>query len=116
MFQPREQIDPLKTYCRTLSSVRDFEVTFYLLEDLRLPDGCDPPACDGLLCPVQRDGYPSRLFLSAKVRCPYERNWNCESARIAERNWFAFSWKVEAPNLTLVQMPRAHLAGFTRPK
>src|SRR5262245_8496512 len=104
MAHPQAQIDELRPYCARLGGLQEGGVTFYLLEGLRLPDGCDPRACDALLCPVPRDGYPSRLFLSVKVRCPFERNWNCVNARIGERNWFAFSWKFEGNNLTLVQM------------
>ena len=53
---------------------------------------------------------------AVKVKSPYDRNWNCENARIGEKNWFAFSWKVEGTNLTLVQILTGHLLGFTKPK
>lgn len=116
MEQPKEQIEELKRYCNGLSLLAEGGTDFFHLAGLRLPDGCTPSVCDGLLCPVPRDGYPSRLYLSAKVGCPFERNWNANDVRIAEKNWFAFSWKVEPTPPTLVQILLAHLAALTRPK
>lgn len=83
-------------------------VPFYLLPDLSLPLGCTPEKVDALLCPTPRDGYPSRLFFAQRIISPASRNWN-GAARILERNWFAFSWKVEVPNLRLAQLVLAHL-------
>ena len=54
-----------------MGALQEGGITFISLEGLRLPQGCDPPACDALLCPAPRDGYPSRLFLSVKVKSPY---------------------------------------------
>ena len=116
MDYPKRQIEELKAYCRKLAVLQEGGVTFFSLEGLRLPTGCEPQTCDALLCPTSRDQYPSRLFLSIKVRSPYDRNWNCENARIGEKSWFAFSWKVEGTNLTLVQILTGHLLGFTKPK
>lgn len=116
MDYPEPQVEELKRYCRKLGAVQEGGVTFYSLEGLCLPAGCDPPVCDALLCPTSRDQYPSRLFLSVKVKSPYDRNWNRENARIGEKNWFAFSWKVEGANLTLAQILTGHLLGFTKPK
>ncbi len=116
MDYPQEQIDELKAYCMKLKSLVEGDVTFFLLEGLRLPAVCKPNTCDGLLCPVAREGYASRLYLSEKISCPYDRNWNVSNARIGERNWFAFSWKVERANPTLAQVLIEHLSGFTREK
>jgi hypothetical protein len=113
---PAEEIEELKSYCKELSMVKEGEVTFLYLEGLRLPSGCEPEACNGLLCPVPRDGYPSRLYLSEKVKSPYIRNWNVNDARIGEKNWFAFSWKVDLKNSTLAKILVAHLTGFTKAK
>ena len=116
MEYPKEQTDELKSYCSKLSAFTEGGVTFLYLEGLRLPAGCDPQVCDGLLCPVPRDGYPSRLYLLVQVKSPYTRNWNVSNARIGEKNWFAFSWKVELASPTLVQILVTHLTGFTREK
>jgi hypothetical protein len=116
MEYPTTETDELKGYCSKLSALIEGGVTFLQMEGLRLPAGCSPDVCDGLLCPVPRDGYPSRLYLSAQISSPYTRNWNVSNARIAERNWFAFSWTVELRLPTLQQLLIAHLTGFTKAK
>ncbi len=116
MEYPKEQIDELRPYCSKISVLTEGSIVFLYLEGLRLPDGCQPSVCDALLCPVPRDGYPSRLYLSAQVTSRYTRNWNVSNARIGERNWFAFSWTVKLPSPTLVQILLSHLTGFTKEK
>jgi hypothetical protein len=113
---PREQLEDLKRYCSKLTALNEGNVTFFHLEGLRLPSGCVPQTCDALLCPVDRESYPSRLYFSAQIVSPYTRNWNVSNARIGEKNWFAFSWKVTLVSPTLVQLLLAHLEGFTREK
>jgi hypothetical protein len=113
---PREQTEELKRYCATLAELTDGGVTFLYVGGLRLPAGCEPSICDALLCPVEKDGYPSRLYLSVQVVSRYTRNWNCSNARIGERNWFAFSWKVNLASPTLSQLLVAHLNGFAKEK
>ena len=108
--------EALKGYCDRIALLTEGTVQAYLLEGLRLPAGCSPSSCDALLWPEPRDGYPSRLFLSAQISTPYARNWNVSNARIAERNWFAFSWKVDQPVTTLVETLVAHLNGFVTAK
>ena len=114
MSYPAEQIEQLKPYGDNLSAVTEGGSTYILLENLWLPAGCDPSRCDALLCPTPKDGYPSRLYLSTQVVCGFPRNWNCINARIAERNWFAFSWRVDGSTQTLQELLVAHLAGFAK--
>ena len=116
MEYPTQQIDELRPYCGKLSALNEGGITFLHLEGLRLPAGCEPAVCDALLCPVQRDGYPSRLFFSTEISGPYTRNWNVSDARIGERNWFAFSWKVDLAEPPLSQLLVAHLNGFAKQK
>lgn len=106
------EIEELKLYCSSLSSVTELNATLYLLKELKLPGGCEPATCDALLCPTSRgDGYPSRLFFSQQISTQVPRNWNGR-IRVAERNWVAFSWKVDGPT-RLPQILRAHLIGLT---
>ena len=116
MDYPDEQITALKRYCQRLSSFEELGTTFFKLDGLRLPAGCDPAVCDALLCPVEHAGYPSRLYFSGPVTSPYTKNWNATNERIGENNWFAFSWKVDLPNARLDQLLLAHLNGFAKEK
>jgi hypothetical protein len=114
MTYPKEQIDELKRYCLKVSALTEGN-TYFLLEGLRLPAGCEPAVCDALLRPFKgADNYPSLLYFSVKVTAPYSRNWNVLNARICERNWNAFSWNLTLPSPTLAQMLVAHLTALTR--
>lgn len=115
MAYPKEQTDELKIYCKNVSSLPEGGIDYLYLEELRLPAGCTPAICDALLCPVAKDGYPSRLYFSVQVTGQFARNWN-GTARIGERNWFAFSWKVELAAPTLAQLLVAHVNGFAKEK
>ena len=110
------QIDELKLYCEKVSSLLESGIAFLFLAGLRLPAGCRPAVCDALLCPVAKDGYPSRLYFSAQIAGAYTRNWNVTGARIGEKNWWAFSWKVNLSAPTLAQLLVAHLNGFAKEK
>ena len=111
----QEQMEELKKYCSKLSVFTEGGVTFLYLEDLRLPQGCTPKSCDALLCPVNRgDGYPSRLFFPAEASSLRSQKWNMADAHIAGKNWWAFSWRHNLTNPTLVQILVEHLTAFTR--
>jgi hypothetical protein len=116
MGYPQNQIDELKKYCDSVSTLQEGGIVFLFLSNLCLPAGCSPTTCDALLCPVPREGYPSRLYFSALIVSSYTRNWNISNARIGEKNWFAFSWKVDLNDPTLGQLLVAHLNGFTKEK
>ena len=115
MPYPKVQTDELKGYCKKVSSLPEAGIDFLYLEELRLPAGCTPAICDALLCPVAKDGYPSRLYFSVQVKGQFARNWN-GSVRIGEKNWYAFSWKVDLASPTLAQLLIAHLNGFAKEK
>lgn len=82
---------------------------YYLIPALALPEHCTPSEVDVLLCPTARDGYPSRLFLSAQVSGTSAQNW--KTARILGRDWWAVSYKVH-DGLRLAQLVPAHLTAF----
>jgi hypothetical protein len=109
-----DQVSELKLLCGSVDAFEDGGVTYLVLGGLALPPGCTPPSTDALLCSTPRDGYPSRLFFADRVQSPHERNWNF-NGRIGERNWHAFSWKVnDARAMRLAQLVRVHLDGFRR--
>jgi hypothetical protein len=116
MAYSSEQIEELKRYCLKLSSFSEAGTILFYMEKLRLPSGCTPDICDALLCPTTRRGYPSILYFSSQIQSAYTRNWNVLNERIGEKNWFAFSWRVDSPSSTLQQLLIAHLNGFAKVK
>ncbi len=109
-----DQIDALKSVYPTLGTAEEGSFKFILIEGLKLPEGCEPRTINGLLCPTERDGYPSRLFLSAKIahRGPGQ-NWNpANGSTILGQNWWAVSWKTTRSNQTLLEMVLDHLGAF----
>lgn len=106
------EVEELKQAFRTgLKGFMEGGLPFIFIEKLQLPDGCSPAAEDALLCPQQRDGYPSRLFFASQIQAPTSPNWNAHGVRIGDRNWYAVSWKVDT-NLRLLQLVAAHLRAF----
>lgn len=63
---------------------------------------------DVLLWPQARDGYATRLFLSAQV--PGAQNWN--SFSICGRQWFACSWQGVPAHLPWIEILANHLRAF----
>jgi hypothetical protein len=115
MAYPAERIDELRPYCKKVSALTEGGAVFLHLEALRLPEECEPAVCDGLLRPFAgTDSYPSQLYFSCQVKLPYGRNWNVISARICEKNWFAFSWKRTSGTSRLLAILREHLAALTQ--
>lgn len=103
-----DEVAELKLLCPDVSIVVEAGCEFILLPGLILPEGCAPVQIDALLCPVERDGYASRLFFGVQIQSKNKPNWNANAVRIVERNWHAYSWKI-GPNLRLAQMVAAHL-------
>src|SRR5688572_30637035 len=93
MAFPDDQLAELKLMCQLVAACDEAGATYILLRGLRLPEGCTPSTIDALLCPTEREGYPSRLFLSERVQGPFARNWNFDG-QVCGGKWYAFSWKV----------------------
>lgn len=111
------QVSQLKAYYPKLSSFEvgegDAKIPYVVIDDLDLPEGCQPRRVQGLLCPCTRDGYTSRLFLSEKVTHKGPgTNWNAAGVPIGSRSWWAVSWRTGTENLTLLGMLLAHLKAF----
>lgn len=82
---------------------------FIYVPKLVLPAGCQPAEVEALLCPQMRDGYATRLFLSAPVS---GRGSNWTQHRIADRTWHTWSWQNVQANQRLVQILLGHLGAF----
>ena len=106
-----EEIDELREICSGAQPYGEGGISYVLLPQLSLPDGCSPAQVDALLCPTAHHGYTSRLFLSQRISSPQARNWSTE-ARIMERTWHAISWKYDETNLRLAQILALQLRAF----
>ena len=106
---PDDQVAELKSYCSDVLVSQEADKVYFLLKGLQLPQECEPATCDALLCPWDRDGYPSRLFFDRELPTKVPRNWNAKGFRILERNWYAISWKLSRANLRLAEMVSGHL-------
>ena len=106
------QIAALKTLYPVISAEEEGQVLFLRIENLILPEGANPQTVTGLLCPILRDGYQSRLFLSAKVaHLGQGTNWNADGVLILGERWWAVSWQTK-PGQTLIEMVLDHLQAF----
>jgi hypothetical protein len=110
MSFPEDQVAEVKRFYPDVLAAKDGGITYLVLRDAPLPAGCNPPRMDLLLCPSERDGYTSRLYFAERVTCNNNLNWN-GMVRVIERNWHAFSWRVD-PGLRLLQMLLAHLGAL----
>lgn len=110
----RDSMDPIEELKKLFGIVLRSEEsgkTYFLIPQLAMPDGCTPARTDVLLCPSERDGYPSRLFFAERVACKGTPNWTTV-VRILERTWHAFSWRVPQTDLRPAQLVLAHLKGL----
>lgn len=110
MSLPDDEVAELKGFFPDLLAAKEGGITYVLLRNARLPQGCSPSSMDLLLCPAERDGYTSRLYFAERVQAAPTApalNWN-GTCRVLERNWSAFSWKVPG-GLRLAQLVQAHL-------
>ena len=87
---------------------------FVLIPELELPEGVAPSRVDALLCPTPRDGYPSRLFYSARPQNAPPQFRNVQASHVLGRTWYACSWRVRT-GLRLVQLVRSHLDSLKHP-
>lgn len=106
-----DEVEELKQIYGEIARADEGGLVYLLIKGLHLPAGCAPPSSDALLRPMQRDGYDSRLYFASQIQSPTPRNWNGQ-VRILDRNWFAFSWKLNASGLRLAQMVQMHLQGL----
>lgn len=112
MEYPQEQVDELKRLFSNVSYAEEGGFHYFLIENLQLPDGCQPGRSDVLLCPQLREGYQSRLYFPTQVSATKQLNWNGNTF-ILDRQWFAYSWRLQQNDLRLAQMVASHLKGLS---
>jgi hypothetical protein len=112
-MHPEDQLQEVAALYPGAATAEEGGVTFILLPGAALPDGVTPTHVDLLLCPLERDGYPCRLFFASAIQGGPSLNWHVQGTRILDRAWWAFSWRVP-PGLRLAQMVEAHLQALRR--
>jgi hypothetical protein len=108
---PDDQVRELATLYTGASYATEGGFPYFVIPQLLLPEGCCPQQVDALLCAANKDGYASRLFFASPVKCAKQLNWNANSVRILDRNWYAHSWRTREGQ-RLAQMVAMHLGAF----
>lgn len=101
-----DDLSELQLICVRVSEFQAEGRRFLLLGKLTLPPGCTPAAAEGLLCPQERDGYATRLFLSEPIS---GKGTNWSRHRILDREWHTWSWQGISANQRLAQILAGHL-------
>lgn len=102
-------IAELQAICPGAAEMTEAGLIYVFLPKLKLPEGCSLSEVEALLCLSARDGYPTRLFLSAAV-AGKGNNWR--TYRILDRTWHSWSWKDVSSSLRPAQILLGHLDAF----
>ena len=111
MNYPPDQIEELKRLFKDVSYASEGGYHYFLIRNVILPKPNTPASTDVLLCPNEREGYSSRLYFPTQIQCGKSLNWN-GSTFIFDRQWYAFSWKLQSTERRLAQMVTSHLRGL----
>ena len=101
-----EHMAELTAMCGEAREMTESGQSFIYLSQFKLPAGCEPAQLEALLCPHARDGYTTRLFLSAPV-AGRGQNWTIH--RIVDRSWYTFSWNNVSAQLRPAEILAEHL-------
>jgi hypothetical protein len=99
-------LDEIRRVCSEAKEMEEGGLAYLYMPKLKLPKGCEPQVMDGLLCLHSREGYLTRLFLSARVS---NKSLNWSSHRIFEREWHTWSWNGVNANLRPIEILLGHL-------
>jgi hypothetical protein len=102
----QEWLEEIRVLSPEAREMTEAGLAYLYLPGLKLPKGCDPQVVDALLCLQPRDGYATRLFLSARLSTK-PLNWG--SHRILDREWYTWSWKDVSANMRPVEILLGHL-------
>lgn len=82
---------------------------FIHIPKLKLPGSNNPSEIEALLCPQMRDGYATRLFLSAPI-AGKGNNWTTH--HILGKTWHSWSWQGVQADQLLIRILLGHLDTF----
>ena len=100
---PQDQIEELKRLFLEVCYAEEGSHHYFMIRNVILPTPCSPESSDVLLCPNEREGYNSRLYFPTQIQCGKALNWN-GGTFIFDRQWHAFSWKLQPTERRLAQM------------
>lgn len=110
---PEDELNELKICLPRISLAEEGGKAYLRIEELKLPEGCQPDTVTALLCPVEHSGYSSRLFLAKQISHKGKgTNWNVTGVIILGESWWAVSWKINPANSRLLSKLQAHLGAF----
>lgn len=101
----------LKRLCSNADTWKEGGKELVFLPGLTIEGAGKTIVRDALLWPHERDGYPSRLFLSEKIDGAPGLNWNL-SFNLQGREWHSWSWKDVSNTQPLISMLAGHLRAF----
>ena len=101
-----EDIAGLLVFCKNVREMQQGGEVFVYLEGLRLPAGRQPVEVDALLSLHAREGYSTRLYLSARVA---DRGANWTVVYLLDRPWHTWSWQGVTSNQRPAQVLASHL-------
>jgi hypothetical protein len=98
-------LEELASLCGSSKEFHEGSRRYLYLAIVMLPNG---EVVKGLLCPQERDGYETRLFLSAR----YSKGNNWTEHRILDRVWYTWSQKGVPADQRSAQILAQHLANL----
>jgi hypothetical protein len=101
-----DHLSELQTAYSDAKILSDGGIEYAYIPKLILVNGNNSIEMEALICPQMRDGYSTRLFLSAPVP---NKGQNWTQHQILGRTWHSWSWKNVPANQSLVQILMGHL-------
>jgi hypothetical protein len=99
----------LRRICPEASFLCETKKQYVHLPVLKVPISGVTTDIEGLLCPGEHSGYPTRLFLSQKVPGKGQ-NWTDHT--ILGKTWRTWSWKDVPASLSLTEILLGHLTAL----
>ena len=104
--------DELLTLSEEVQEHTEGGITYVHLRRLKLPANCTPAVLDALLCLGQREGYPTRLFVSEAITSPSSKAGNWNTSSVLARSWHSWSWNNVPANQRPAEILASHLRAF----
>jgi len=101
-----DALDEIRQICPQAEAMHEAGRDYVFLPGLKLPLGRQPAIVDALLCLSAREGYPTRLFLSAPLP---DRGQNWSQYQILGRAWHSWSWNQVQDSQRPAQILAQHL-------